>query len=321
MTPKVSIIIPCYNAERYVGASLDSALAQTYPNIEIIAVNDGSTDATATVLRSYEARGVTVIEQANRGQCAAANAGFRQATGDLIKFMDADDLISPDHIALQVARIATATDEIAMGEWGRFYGDDHTKADFPDRAMYRDAEPVEWLATEWLDAKPMTQCGCFLIPRNILERVGLWDERLSLINDFEFFTRVLLAARRIVFTPGALMYYRSGLPSSLSGRTSRRAVESAFLSSTLAVEHLLAAENSGRTRIASANVLRYLDYMYYPYHADLRAQARRRADELGGGNIEPDGPPAFHALRKFVGWRLARLIQLTFGRRNPRQAA
>jgi hypothetical protein len=201
-----------------------------------------------------------------------------------------------------------------MGVWARFYNDDFEKADFRPLRMYRDADPVEWLATEWLDAKPMTQCGCFLIPRTVLDRSGLWDERLSLINDFEFFTRVLLSARRIAYTPGARLYYRSGLPSSLSARVSRRAVESAFLSRKLAVEHLLASENSARTQLACANVMRYFDYCYYPDYSDLRKQARRRSAELGGASIGPDGPPAFHALRKMVGWQLARRIQLAFGR-------
>jgi glycosyltransferase involved in cell wall biosynthesis len=314
MTPKVSILMPCYNAEKYVGAALESALAQTWPDVEIIAVNDGSTDATRNVLRAYEARGVMVIDQTNRGQSTAANVAFRHSSGDLIKFLDADDLLSPDHVQLQAARISKLPDHVAMGEWARFYNDEPEKADFRPLPMYRDAEPAEWLATEWLEAKQMTQCGCFLIPRVVLDRSGLWDERLSLINDLEFFTRVLLSARRIAYTPGARLYYRSGLPGSLSARTSRRAVESAFLSSTLAVERLLAAENSALTRLACANVMKYFDYRYYPDHGDLRAQARRRALEFGGASIEPDGPPAFHVLRKIVGWRLARRIQLGFRR-------
>lgn len=315
MIPKISILLPCYNAEKHVGATLDSALAQTWPNTEIVAVNDGSTDGTSAVLRAYEPRGVTVIDQPNRGQCAAANVAFHHSSGALVKFLDADDLLSPNHIALQATRISGLEDHVAMGEWARFYNDEPQTADFLPLPMYRDADPVEWLASEWLDAKPMTQCGCFLVPRAVLDRSGLWDERLSLINDFEFFARVLLAARRIAYTPGARLYYRSGNPASLSARISRRAVESAFLSSKLAIEHLLAAENSARTRLAGANVMKYFDYRYYPQHGDLRAQARRRAAELGGANIGPDGPPAFHALRKFVGWRIARRFQLAFGRR------
>jgi glycosyltransferase involved in cell wall biosynthesis len=318
MAPKVSILLPCYNAEMHIGATLESALAQTWPNTEIIAVNDGSTDGTRAVLRAYEPRGVTVIDQTNKGQCAAANVAFHHSSGALIKFLDADDLLSPDHIALQATRISGLNDHVAMGEWARFYNDDIEKADFRPLPMYRDAEPVDWLAAEWLDAKPMTQCGCFLIPRTVLDRSGLWDERLSLINDFEFFTRVLLAAQRIAYTPGARLYYRSGVPTSLSASRSRSAVESAFLSLGLAIDHLLAAENSARTRLACANVMRYFDYTYYPNHGDLRAQARRRAAELGGANIGPDGPPAFHTLRKMVGWRIARRIQLAFGRRAER---
>src|SRR5690606_38229254 len=119
----------------------------------------------------------------------------------------------------------------------------------------------------------------------------LWDERLSLINDFEFFARVLVCATEILYSPGARLYYRSGLPQSLSGRKTRPAVESAFLSISLGTRHLLEAEDSPRTRRACANILQDFDYTYYPNHPDLRGGARARAAELGGSDLSPDGPP------------------------------
>ena len=309
MTPRVSILIPCFNAAPYLAAALDSILAQNYPNIETIVVDDGSTDGSAEVLRRYEGRGVIAVAGQHRGQCAAANAAYARATGELIKFFDADDILEPGMIARQVGRISGRTDVIAMGEWRRFYGAAPDAAPFPPLPMYRDAGPVDWLVQEWQNARPMMQCGLWLIPRRIIDARGLWDERLSLINDFEYFTRLLLGADGIVYSPGARLHYRSGNAGSLSGAKSRAAAESAFLSISLATRHLLAAEDTARTRRASANIYQDFEYTYFPGHPDLRAKARARVAELGGSDLEPDGPPGFHRLRPVIGWRAARHVQ------------
>ncbi len=308
MSPLVSILIPAYNAERFVGAAVESALAQTYPHVEIVVVDDGSTDGTRDALRPFEARGVRVIEQANAGQCAAANAAFRASSGELVKYFDADDLLAPDHVARQVDRLGPRRDAVAMARWARFHADP-AEARFDPLPMYRDARPAEWLATEWATARPMMQCAMWLVPRAVLDRVGLWDERLSLINDFEFFARVLLGAREILFAPEARLYYRSGLDGSLSGQRSRRAVESAFLSLSLGTDHLLAAEDGPRTRRAAAAVLQDFVFSTYPAHTDLTARAAARVAALGGSDLAPDGPPGFQRLRRLVGWRAARRVQ------------
>jgi hypothetical protein len=149
----------------------------------------------------------------------------------------------------------------------------------------------------------------FLIPRLLIEKHGGWDERLSLIDDFEFFARILSRSSGLRFAPNASLFYRSGLPGSLSGRKSRGAVESAHLSLLLGTQHLLDAEDSPRTRKTCANLLRDFEYTYYPHHSDLRASMRARVEQLGGWDLEPDGPPGFHKLRRFVGWKLARRVQ------------
>lgn len=313
MSPLVSILIPAYNAERFVGAAVESVLAQTYAHVEVVVVDDGSTDGTRAALRPFEARGVRVIEQANAGQCAAANAAFRASAGELVTFFDADDILAPDHIARQVERLGARRDAVAMSRWARFHTDP-AEARFDPLPMYRDAAPVEWLASEWATARPMMQCAMWLVPRAVLDRVGLWDERLSLINDFEFFARVLLGTHEILFTPEARLFYRSGLDGSLSGQRSRRAVESAFLSLSLGTDHLLAAEDSPRTRRAAAAVLQDFVFSTYPHHADLTARAAARVAALGGSTLAPDGPPGFQHLRRLVGWRLARRVQHTADR-------
>ena len=88
---KVSILIPAYNAERFVGAALQSALHQTWPDTEIIVVDDGSKDQTYTVAKRYDSAKVKILRQENRGAAAARNTALRQAQGDFLQYIDADD--------------------------------------------------------------------------------------------------------------------------------------------------------------------------------------------------------------------------------------
>lgn len=310
--PLVSICIPCHNAAPYIGAALDSVLAQTWKKLEIIVVNDGSTDGSAEVLERYREHGVRVINQDNRGQCAAANRAFAESTGDYIKFFDADDLLSPEMIERQMARLNGRTDAVASAEWGRFHGNLSTFKSNP-QSVWRNMEPTEWLVEAWSDARPMMQCALWLIPRPILVQCGGWDEELSLINDFEFFARVLCHAKEVLFTPDAVLYYRSGISGSLSGQKSRSAVESQYHSLLRGTGHLLARRQDPAAKLSCANELQDFIYTYYPDHVDLRAKLDQRVLELGGSDLTPDGPPRFHQLRRFIGWKLARLVQLYFG--------
>jgi len=92
--PKISVIIPCYNYARYVGQAIDSVLVQRYPALDLVVVNDGSTDDSLAVIRRHAPR-AKIIDQPNRGHVAACNAGFAASTGDVVLFLDADDLLEP----------------------------------------------------------------------------------------------------------------------------------------------------------------------------------------------------------------------------------
>lgn len=310
--PLVSICIPCYNAENYVGQAIDSVLSQSWPEIEIIVINDGSTDNSQAILDSYASKTVNVIHQDNRGQCAAANRAYSESQGDLIKFFDADDLLSPEFIESQVRRLSGRIDAVATAKWGRFYNDDPFTFKLNEEPVWRDLQAQQWLIEAWNNAKPMMQCALWLIPRPILEKSGVWDESLSLINDFEFFARVLCHANEVLFTPEATLYYRSGIEGSLSAQKSRLAVESAFNSLLRGTDHLLGCRNDPEARLSCANVLQNFIYTFYPNHSDLRAVMQQRISELGGSNLKVTGGPRFHNLRRLIGWKLAKRLQKQF---------
>ena len=108
--PLVSIIIPTYNAEKYIKTAINSALKQTYQKIEIIVVDDGSTDKTAEIVKFYKNPRIIYIYQENQGQSAARNAGIKIAKGEYIALLDADDLFLPEKIEQQVNFLETHLD-------------------------------------------------------------------------------------------------------------------------------------------------------------------------------------------------------------------
>jgi glycosyltransferase involved in cell wall biosynthesis len=110
--PTVSVIVCNYNYERYLTAALESVLSQTRRAYEVIAVDDGSTDNSRQILESFEARGVQVIVQENAGQVAAYNTGFQHATGDVVLFLDSDDVLLPWALEKITARFDTGVAKV-----------------------------------------------------------------------------------------------------------------------------------------------------------------------------------------------------------------
>lgn len=306
--PLVSVCIPCRNAGAHLAETLESVCGQTWPRLEVIVVDDDSRDGSAEIIDGFAARGVRRIAAQSGSAAKARNRAFAAASGSLIKFLDADDLLSPDMIERQVTRLGGRTDALASSEWGRFYGSIETFRPAP-QSVWRDLAPVDWLAEALRGAQPMMQCGMYLIPRPLLEKAGGWDERLTLIDDFEFFTRLFLAAAEILFTPGAVLYYRSGDQRSLSGQRSRKHAESAFLSIQLAARHLSAAEDSPRTRAALADVWQSYAYDFAAEHPDLSRTAEQAAIRCGVSDLPFPGGRLPKMLASAFGWRTARRIQ------------
>ena len=308
----VSVCIPAYNSEEFIAKAIDSILNQTYKSIEIIVCNDGSTDNTHKILDKYIEKGVKVIYQENRGQCAAANTAFKASTGDYIKFFDADDILSPEFIENQIKKINGRKDAIASAEWGRFYNNDIETFKLNPESVWRDMKSIDWLVESLYHGPNMMQCALFLIPRNVLEKSGLWDERLSLINDFDFFIRVLLSANEVLFTNSAKLFYRSGLENSLSRQKTRKAYESAILSTELGVESLLSFENSERVRKICADAFQNWVYETYPYEIDLYKKSKIMVKNLGGSDYKLGTGGITKILSNIFGWRVVRKVKYFF---------
>jgi glycosyltransferase involved in cell wall biosynthesis len=298
-----SVIIPCHNAGRWLAQTLESALTQTWPAVEVIVVNDGSTDNSLAVADVFTNRGVRLVDQPNRGASAARNHGLRMARGEFIQFLDADDLISPDKIGAQIELLAgRPAGTVATCAWGRFETDP-AAARFVDEAVFRDFAPVDFLVLAG-DTGAMMHPSCWLLPRAVAERAGPWDETLSLNDDGEYFCRAVLAGTGMAYSATGRSYYRSGLPGSLSQQRGERARRSQFRSLELITAQLLAAEDSPRTRRAAANYLQRFIHDFFPAPADLMQRAETRIAALGGSSLDrPPMGPRTAALARWLGWK------------------
>src|SRR4029453_2589826 len=146
MTPLVSILIPAYNAERWISDTIRSAIAQTWPQKEIIVVDDGSTDRTLAMVRQFESNNVRVVTHPNQGAATARNKALSLSRGDYIQWPDPDDLPSPDKIACQMQTAEQARDRrmLLSSSWGYFRSRPH-KAKFIPTPLWCDLTPTEWL--------------------------------------------------------------------------------------------------------------------------------------------------------------------------------
>ena len=310
MPPVVSIIIPCRNGAAWLGDAIESCLGQSWTRLEIVVVDDASTDGSRDVVRRYRDRGVVALDSPRRGASAARNVGLQHAGGDFIQFLDADDMLDRDKIRTQIECLAVApVDAIASGAWARFRVHPN-EAVFTAEPVWRDfAAPEEFLVASWLGGGMMANFA-WLTPRAVLERAGPWDETLSLVDDGEYFCRVLLAASAVLFCGQARGFYRSIAAPRLSQRRDRAALLSSFTAIDLSCDRLLQrSNNSPEAKKACATQYQRFAYDTYPQARDLVVRAERRADELGGSGLRPGGGRAFQLLAKSFGWKFGKHCQ------------
>ncbi|HVZ97187.1 MAG TPA: glycosyltransferase family A protein, partial [Chitinophagaceae bacterium] len=176
----MSIIIPVYNSERYLAKTLESILEQTYPNKEIIVIDDSSTDNSFTIAKSFEAKGIKVLRQKNAGAAVARNTGLASATGDYIQFLDADDYLSNDKIEKQVMALDGATDKVAVCNYVSFTNDKELEKKItpPDQSSYifSSDDPVSFLLNLWGSngESEFIQTNCWLVPHPLIKKAGPW---------------------------------------------------------------------------------------------------------------------------------------------------
>jgi hypothetical protein len=315
----VSILIPAYNADKWIRQTIESALKQTWDSKEIIIVDDGSEDQTLDIAKTFESRYVKIVSQINSGASSARNRAFALSKGAFIQWLDADDLLAADKISVQMNAANKEKSNLILysAPHGVFYHR-YNKAKFRPDSLWQDLSPVEWLITNCLENLWMNPAA-WLVNRAIAEKAGPWNEQLSMDDDGEYFARVVATSERVKFVGESRCYYRQSSFRQVSRAMSEKALGSLFLSATLRIRSLLFLEDSERTRKASLALLETSLPHFYPENLDLLQKIADLAKELGGELTPPKIGLLSGLLQNLCGAKSARKLRRTL--RQSRLAA
>jgi len=261
-SPLVSVIIPAYDVSEFIGEALDSVLAQTFTDYEIIVINDGSpdTEALERALKPYMSR-IVYLKQENRGVSAARNTGIEAARGSLIAFLDGDDTWLPNYLEVQVARIqADPTIDVLYPNVIMFGDPSEAGEEFMTSCPSNGEVTFERLLLQECNVS-----NCSIARRETIIRAGLFDESLRSVEDFDLWLRVIKQGGRIAYHRDVLARYRR--------RTGSLTADPIWLS-----KHILRVlEKVRETMRLTPSELETVDLQQQRFHALLRLHEGKRA--------------------------------------------
>lgn len=202
--PLVSIIIPCYNNEGFVKQAIESALKQTYKNVEIIVIDDGSTDGSLEIIRSFD-NSIKWETGSNQGAPKARNRGLEIATGEYIKYLDADDILLPDCLERQVEKASQLSSErkaIVYGEAIWINRDGEPLPSNPLLPRQENEDPIAHILSQC----PLTSCP--LHKRDYLLEIGGFDPSIPKGQEHDLHLRLVLAGVEFIYHSGTVYQYR-----------------------------------------------------------------------------------------------------------------
>jgi glycosyltransferase involved in cell wall biosynthesis len=219
MSNLVSIVIPCYNSEAFIQAAIDSALAQTYPNVETIVIDDGSKDCSIGILHSFGDR-IRWESGLNQGAPAARNRGVELARGKYIKFLDADDILLSNCIEQQMHRandLQVDRKSIVYGDALRVDRQGNPLPSYPCQPRQPTVDPIEHILAHC----PLTSCP--LHQKAYLEEIGGFDPALTRGQEHDLHLRLVLSGVEFVHHPDPVYQYREySDPNRISNHTYTR---------------------------------------------------------------------------------------------------
>ncbi len=300
MTYLVSVVIPCYNSARWIAEAIDSIFSQTYPNIEIIVVDDGSTDFSLEIIKGYGNR-IKYIRQENQGGNVARNRGFQISKGKYIQWLDADDYLLPEKIARQVEFLEQNNFDVVYGDWRHQYHQENTSYSWGEvKIAGKQADLLEALLSGW-----WVSPAAYLVRRDKVVEINGWDETLKAGQDRDFWIRAAIAEAKFAYQPGCYSIYRRYGNITVSTQNVRRWCDShaQILENSRAS---LKAKNNLQDKYKKALAKSHFslarnyfdrDRNLYKYHLNLAKE------------LEPDFQPnesgLYNLYAKFLGFTLA----------------
>ena len=205
----VSVIMPCYNASAYISKAIESVLAQTYTDWELLVVDDGSKDGSPEIAKAYEKKDLRIhlIEQSNSGACVARNRGLQLAKGEYVKYFDADDILDPNCLKEQVEQIERLQPhQIPFGYYHTIDDQDRLIDDNPyseDILKAAEGDSIVFIYRYW---QMLTSCP--LHRRKMLDAIGGFDPLISRGQETDLHFRLALAGAQFIYFPTLCYQYR-----------------------------------------------------------------------------------------------------------------
>lgn len=226
VSEKISVVIPCFNAERYLAAAIRSVLAQDWPDLEILVIDDGSSDRSAELVADTFP-GVKLLRQANQGVAAARNNGIRQAQGEWIAFLDADDIWLPGKLQAQCEILAaTPAARLSYTAWQVWTSSEPSPPpEYLASLLSQSDDQQRWSgATGWIYPQLLLDCvvwtSTVLAHRSVFSEVGQFDPGLRIGEDWDLWLRASRATQ-ILRVPRPYALYRMHSTSTTKGAPDR----------------------------------------------------------------------------------------------------
>jgi len=307
----VSIVIPLYNAEPYIEETINSILEQTYKNIEIIIIDDESTDNSYKIAKKYENKFIQVVTQKNSGPGAARNKGILLSKGQYIQFLDADDLLEKNKIKNQLEIFKKYGDDCFI--FGKVIEFKNNINDNSNITQYQDyyksyKNPLDLLKDYWQKGG-MIATGSYIVSKELINISGKWNENWILNEDGEFVSRLISNSNKIIYDEKSITYYRKSNPNSLNSNRTLKHYQSQFESYKSYGQIINKKNLDNNFNYALASCYSGIYQSMYPHHKELRSECIEELNKLGYKKVIPRGHPYFKYIASIIGINNALFIK------------
>lgn len=305
----VSICIPMYNVEEYIEETLQKILNQTYKNIEVIIVDDHSTDNSYPLAQKFVCDNIKLFKNDKKGGNAARNFAFKKSSGDYIKFMDSDDYCSDNMIEAQLNRILKdGTNNTLIYSPLKMLETDGRLWCLP-RSLDKDYAPgIELMVAIWKQ-EGWNVPHCHLMHRHLVEKSGGWNESILKNQDGEYFARVYALADKALSVDNALAVWRQ-TKKGVSVQTSVQAYASVIDTYEIILNILLNYKNTEEMRLICSKFIGWYVCAHYPEISPVMPKINQVLSDANLKLILPERK-ALNILRVVFGWKLAlRIIKI-----------
>lgn len=313
---KISVVIPAYNAEKFIGETLESVANQTWPHVEAFVCDDGSSDNTVAIARTFESDKIKVFTQQNAGACVARNKGLAASSGQYIQFLDADDVLSNDKLAAQIEVLQGSKDYLAVSPTVHFMNGENYRSMQPREEsfwIYDNDDPVDFLVRLYggYGERWMVQTSAWLTPKSICDMIGPWNEQLLLDQDGEYFARAVLASKGIRTTRGINYYRRFYSGANISAKANKREnLESALLALELKSGYIAQRTQTDQFKQALSTLYLEIAINAFPRFNDITQKCEQHIRETGKTPALPVmGGQIIESTKNIFGWKTAKRLR------------